>query len=404
MQIILSLLFTTALFACVQKKTIEANKPEPPKQVLKEKPKRENIIQESSNEFKALLAKSKQAKIPTLTTPSKTPSPNEDTPSEDADKNNELAESDSDKDEKEPVTLEGTSETLTLMDFFRDQYSQTNAILDNWLNEKRKTIRHGIPDLPDISRPTLYQNGKFIYYINEQPLTSQCKQDNSLNCKQAFQLSISTKEKGHLVNIDLNNTTQHRIHFMGSSSWVVGMKTNTRPSSLIRIIDSANHDTPYLSEIFSLDGELIKSKKIGSKLYLLLYFSPTIDGLIFPVRTNTDKEANINTFNNIQSTDVLPWFRQNYGANRCINTRAVTNSEQPTVTYLVEINMASKAIKSVCLNEKIEDSFFTDNAFYFFTRNNIMMTNNGSTSATNKIDLNSLRFFLDISHQKQTKE
>jgi uncharacterized secreted protein with C-terminal beta-propeller domain len=128
-----------------------------------------------------------------------------------------------------------------------------------------------------------------------------------------------------------------------------------------------------------LEGGFVESRRVGNTVYLVSRHTPTIDNIYYYPTTAQEFEANRNTFQSLDSEDVIPTLtirgpqgeqsRELFAPEDCLVTNEdVVNNDKagyPTLTSITAISLDDPLNpQTVCYNESAAGLYMSDNALY----------------------------------------
>lgn len=149
-------------------------------------------------------------------------------------------------------------------------------------------------------------------------------------------------------------------------------------------VDVSNPMQPQQTRKLELDGELVSSRMIGSRLYLATRQAVTLDGMVYP-SDETQAAANRSKINAAQLSDFLPDYAINgvdqgemFAADDCFKTTYTKEDSALSIVSVVTLDTAnaSPQPQGQCFLGDIETLYASPSALYLATTSYVYNADN----------------------------
>lgn len=130
---------------------------------------------------------------------------------------------------------------------------------------------------------------------------------------------------------------------------------------------------PELSLSISIEGQMVKSRRIGDEIFLISRYTPNIPDLIYYPQTEAEISANKKVINNLNLNDLMPKIKiddhkkELIAGNTClIADTSNSNMGSPSLTILTRINIKTAAYSSRCMAGDVDGIYMSKNNLYTF--------------------------------------
>lgn len=165
----------------------------------------------------------------------------------------------------------------------------------------------------------------------------------------------------------------------------------------ITLFDVRTPAAPVKSWSIAIDGDLLSTRKIGNRLYVVSSFVPVIPALNYAEQTQATKIANEQLIAQTQIEKLLPEYSINggsaqplSGANGCMIPASTEKTDgHLNLINITEIDLSSQQlIKSVCVNSNVETVYASTNSIYLVGSDYSRWENWQSFSVVHRFALN----------------
>jgi uncharacterized secreted protein with C-terminal beta-propeller domain len=165
----------------------------------------------------------------------------------------------------------------------------------------------------------------------------------------------------------------------------------------ITLFDVRTPAAPVKSWSIAIDGDLLSTRKIGNRLYVVSSFVPVIPALDYAAQTQEAKIANEQLIAQTQIEKLLPEYSINggsaqplAGANGCMIPASTEKTDgHLNLINITEIDLSSQQlIKSVCVNSNVETVYASTNSIYLVGSDYSRWENWQSFSVVHRFALN----------------
>jgi uncharacterized secreted protein with C-terminal beta-propeller domain len=141
----------------------------------------------------------------------------------------------------------------------------------------------------------------------------------------------------------------------------------------LSLYDVRTPTTPTKTWTLSLDGDLLASRKVGNRLYLVSSFVPTIPNLYFNTETNEKRVSNETIIKDAPIEKLLPEYSIDGGAPQPLVKNSgcyIPADTKPNYGHLNLVNITTidlsthKLIESVCINGNVAGVYSTPENLY----------------------------------------
>lgn len=165
----------------------------------------------------------------------------------------------------------------------------------------------------------------------------------------------------------------------------------------VSIYDVRTPTTPAKAWTLTLDGDLLASRKIGDKLYLVSSYVPALPTLNYAATTNAELESNEALIEKVSLEKLLPTYAINGAEGQPLNNKSCLVSANSTVRngHLNLINITTidlrsyKMVNSVCINSNVSGVYSSINSLYLGGSNPEKWEDWSSYSVIHKFDYTS---------------
>ncbi len=210
-----------------------------------------------------------------------------------------------------------------------------------------------------------------IHKINNNPASS--KEISTISLKNATNPSI------FLANTnkdDINDTLVAVSNQSNNNYSEIGLWYRpwywSNGSVNVSFINIEEPSTPVIKNTIQIDGHLIKSRRIGNKLYLVTKFTPHVEGIIEYPENDKERSSNKEAIGDIEPNNVLPKITNNDEINNLVNTNNcfIPASDDKTTGYASIITITAIDIanpgeqKSICYAGQADGFYASTKALY----------------------------------------
>ena len=190
---------------------------------------------------------------------------------------------------------------------------------------------------------------------------------NSNNCVVRESVLISTTDDTTNTTLPLPNGYRHQLLYLDFDLWLLGTSTQDEKLTHILTVSNIEADKPLVSPPIKLSGELLEWYKDDQTLYLLLNFSPDIDGIAFPIDSESKAQENQSILSELDEHAFSPLIKHARFNLNCYALRMKQGHAHPSSTLLVAIDTWSSVMTQMCFTPSISAGEFDNHSFYFGT-------------------------------------
>jgi len=142
----------------------------------------------------------------------------------------------------------------------------------------------------------------------------------------------------------------------------------------LTILNVSDPSNSSVKASYTIDGQLIDSRRIDNVIYVVSSYTPSVEGLVYAA-TPQDRVNNYKLINDTDITQLLPSFRNNddviqplVTSGACYIPEDATNKDGfDSITTLTAIDMSTaQTLHSVCINTDVNGIYASEKSVYLY--------------------------------------
>jgi uncharacterized secreted protein with C-terminal beta-propeller domain len=197
----------------------------------------------------------------------------------------------------------------------------------------------------------------------------------------------------------MSNINNYSTQSAQNSTFMIEPLIATEQLFNLTILDVAEPSNSSIKASYTIDGQVIDSRRVDNIIYVVSRYTPSVDGVVYAT-TLESKADNYKLINNTNISQLLPSFRNSddviqplVSANDCYIPEDATNKDGfDSITTLTAIDMSTaKALHSVCINTDVSGIYASEKTVYLYgTDYQYSEGNSIETSIIHKFSLDNL--------------